>query len=158
MSETLTIAGAGQAVGRALGEQCAGELARAQIVATARTWLGVPFQHQGRSRAGVDCAGLLMAVAAERGLPVLEVTNYGRMPNPRRMGEELARQMDRIAVGQAGPGDALWLAWREQPQHLAIVTELGIVHAYESIGRVVEQPLDQTWRGRVRGAFRFRTG
>ena len=36
---------------------------RREIVAAARDWVGVPYRHQGRTRNGIDCIGLL----AERG-------------------------------------------------------------------------------------------
>jgi cell wall-associated NlpC family hydrolase len=32
------------------------------IVSAARSWLGVPWRHQGRTRQGVDCAGLVVLV------------------------------------------------------------------------------------------------
>lgn len=128
----------------------------ASVVDVARSWVGTPFLHQGRSRAGVDCVGLLVVVAQDLGLPIHDFTRYGRVPHPRRMGEELARQMDRISIGQAGPGDVFWLAWRDVPQHLAILTDGGMIHSFQTAGQVIEHPIDQTWRARVRGAFRFR--
>jgi len=135
---------------------------RERIVAAARSWLGTPFAHQGRIKGlACDCVGLAVGVARELGYPVIDVRNYGVNPNPRRMGEELDRQMDRIAIGQAEAGDLIWIAWREQsasPQHLAILTEIGLIHAYGGAPRVVEHPIDQAWRGRFRRAYRFRTG
>ena len=38
------------------------------IIAAARAWLGVPWRHQGRTRQGVDCAGLVVLVGREFGL------------------------------------------------------------------------------------------
>lgn len=35
---------------------------RERVVAEARSWFGVPWQHMGRSRGGVDCGGLLLVV------------------------------------------------------------------------------------------------
>ena len=127
------------------------------IVEAARKWVGVPFLHQGRTRAGVDCVGLLIVVALDLGLPVEDVKTYGKVPHPRIMGAELERQMDRIAVGQLSPGDVVWMAWRKVPHHLAIYTGDGLIHAFQNAGRVIEHPIDEIWRGRVRGAFRFRT-
>lgn len=126
------------------------------VVATARSWVGVPFQHQGRTRKGVDCAGLLIVVAQDLGYPVLDVRDYGRQPDPTRMGSVIGEQMDRISIGKAEYGDVLWIAWKRDPQHLCIVTDLGVIHSYEAIGKVTEHPLDQRLRGRVRAAFSFR--
>jgi cell wall-associated NlpC family hydrolase len=38
------------------------------IIAAARSWLGVPWRHQGRTRQGVDCAGLVVLVGRGLGL------------------------------------------------------------------------------------------
>ena len=36
-----------------------------EVVREARTWVGVPFRHQGRSRSGVDCGGIIVVVLRE---------------------------------------------------------------------------------------------
>ena len=33
---------------------------RREIVDAARNWVGVPYRHQGRTRNGIDCVGLLL--------------------------------------------------------------------------------------------------
>lgn len=38
------------------------------IVDTAREWIGVPWRHQGTTRAGVDCGGFIIGVAADLGI------------------------------------------------------------------------------------------
>jgi hypothetical protein len=43
---------------------------RAEIVSTARTWLGVPYHWGGSGRAGIDCSGLVMVVFAQFGVPL----------------------------------------------------------------------------------------
>ena len=48
------------------------------VVAQARTWLGTPWRHQGRSPRGVDCAGLVVLVARALGLADHDVAGYGR--------------------------------------------------------------------------------
>lgn len=54
-----------------------------EIVQYARTWLGVPWKHQGRSQRGVDCAGLLVMVADHFSLPYEDLMGYGRQPDGR---------------------------------------------------------------------------
>jgi cell wall-associated NlpC family hydrolase len=51
---------------------------RTDIVAAARTYLGVPWRHQGRTRAGLDCAGLIVMVARDLALSDYDSTAYGR--------------------------------------------------------------------------------
>lgn len=128
----------------------------ADIVAAARGWVGTPFHHQGRVKgAGVDCIGLVIGVARELGLlDGYDYTAYGRIPNPVVFGRELRANMDPVA-GPA-PGCVLWFAWSRAPQHVGIVSDTGLIHAFATAGRVVETGLDPQWLARSRGAFRFR--
>lgn len=129
---------------------------RADIVRVARSWVGVPYRHQGRSRAGVDCVGLLMVVARELGLSDYEFGTYRRLPDPRVLLGELAAQLERVAVADARAGDVWLMAWHADPQHLAIVADRGrIIHAYSQPRAVVEHIADAQWRERVRGAYAF---
>ena len=137
-------------------------ISRDEIVGMARGCIGTPYEHQGRvSNGTLDCAGTVVHIynmnAPKLGLPPYTKTNYGRMPNPKRMVEELRAHLIPIAVGEAREADVLHFAWKLNypAQHLAILTPTGIVHAHEGVGRVVEHPFTSEWRGRVRGAYRF---
>jgi hypothetical protein len=138
-----------------------------QIVTTARTWLGTRFHHQGRvkksenSQGGVDCLGLLIGVASERGLPLakLDETSYSHHPNTDKLQQILAENMQEIAIPQIQEGDILLLSIDSHPQHLAIVSNftngLGIIHAYAPARKVVEHSLDSWWCERIVAAFRI---
>lgn len=127
-----------------------------EVVAEARTWLGTPFRHQGRVKGEAgDCLGIVACVGKEKGGTDYDTLTYGRRPNPRRMSRLLGEHLVRIAVGEAGPADVLHMAWGSLPMHLAIVTDVGILHAWEGAGRCVEHPLDFIWRSRIRAAYRF---
>jgi cell wall-associated NlpC family hydrolase len=81
---------------------------RADIVAAARGWIGVPWRHQGRSRAGVDCVGLIVVVCRELGLSDYDSTVYGRDPDPTRfLGHFTAGGATRINPLEARNGDLL---------------------------------------------------
>jgi hypothetical protein len=43
-----------------------------------------------------------------------------------------------------------------EPQHLAVFEGDNVIHAYESIGRVVEHRLDDKWRKRIVRVYRFK--
>ncbi len=43
-----------------------------------------------------------------------------------------------------------------EPQHLGIVSDIGVIHSYAKARAVVEHALDPLWRSRIRGAYRFR--
>lgn len=50
---------------------------RAQVIAIAKSLLGVPYRHQGRARGGLDCAGLPLRCYEDVGLiPQLQLPNY----------------------------------------------------------------------------------
>jgi hypothetical protein len=53
-------------------------MTRAEIIERARTFVGLPWRHQGRTAAGLDCVGLVIAVGSSFGLPYEDKTGYGR--------------------------------------------------------------------------------
>lgn len=132
---------------------------RDQIVATARSYLGVRYHHQGRNRAGLDCIGLVLVVGWDLGLTALDYDGYGTTPDGAMMRAELEKHMRRIPVAEALPGDVLLMRWERDPRHLAIVTEMadgpGIIHAHnrKSNYGVVEHVIDATWRARAVAAY-----
>jgi NlpC/P60 family putative phage cell wall peptidase len=138
---------------------------RADIVAEARTWLGVPWRHQGwRRETGCDCVGLVRGVGHALGLidafdenPAnARFIGYAREPNPALMRAALDLHLVAIARRSAGPGDVLWLRFGNEPRHLAILTpDNQIIHALESVGKVVEHRLDARWAQRCIAAWRF---
>lgn len=130
---------------------------RADLVDAARAWLGVPYQHQGRTRHGVDCIGLLLCVAHALGLSAYETHAYSRNPSGYRMARLMAHHLTRIDFTQVGPADVLHLATVTEPQHVAIVSRahpLYVIHADSAAGRVVEVRLDERLLKRVRGSYR----
>lgn len=127
---------------------------RAQIVAAARKWTGTRYQHQGRSRAGIDCAGLIVRVAQDCGLPVMDMTGYAPTPDGKTLRAALDEQALRVVLYQ--PGDILLLRFEKDPQHLAIVTDKGMIHSYAGARKVVEHRIDETWAARIVAAYSFR--
>ena len=127
---------------------------RQDIVTTAREYLGVRWHHQGRNCAGIDCIGLVIAVTQRLGLSDFDTADYGRIPDGARLRAGLDLQLDRVAVWQ--PGDVLLMRFEQNPQHVAIVTDIGIIHAHVMMRKVVEHGLDDTWRKRIVGAYSFR--
>lgn len=55
------------------------------VVSAARAYLGTPFRHQGRTRTGLDCVGLVWAALNDAGLSVDQDTAYDRNPSWRRI-------------------------------------------------------------------------
>jgi len=146
---------------------------RAEYVEAARSFLGVRWQHQGRSEQGIDCVGLLVVPACRLGLlrPEDDVTNYPRQPDGEELSALLHRYCVRLARWQdAQPGDVLAIKYADQPQHVAIVTRAYdsrwgayIIHAFgntETGGKVVEHRVDNRWlhshMARIHAAFAVR--
>jgi len=126
------------------------------ITAEARSWLGVPFLHQGRSRAGVDCAGLVICVCRALGAlpPDFDVTGYTRQPD----GSMQAACERYLQPAQAAPGGIFVMRYEGEPQHMGFYADyrhggLSVVHAVHASGRVVEHRLDALWRRRVVASY-----
>jgi NlpC/P60 family putative phage cell wall peptidase len=125
-----------------------------RIITEANKWVGTRWHHQGRSRAGVDCIGLLVCVARGLGLPVMDETDYSHQPDGHRLQAALDNHMLRIAAPE--PGAVLLMKFTTNPQHVAIMADKSeIIHAYGHARRVVRHQLDATWAGRVVCCYRF---
>lgn len=126
----------------------------ADLIYNARALLGIPFRHQGRSRHGVDCIGLVVLSARACGLAVsADRTDYPRDPVGALQPALLARLS--VVTDAWRPGDVLLMRFGSEPQHVALWTGAGIIHAMARVGRVVEHDLDTKWRRRVVAVYRF---
>jgi cell wall-associated NlpC family hydrolase len=132
---------------------------RADVITCARGFVGVQYAHQGRSRAGLDCVGLLIVVARELGLADIHYTAYGREPRPVEMIQLLEAHLDRRHLLDARPGDLLLLDL-PVPCHLGILGRHAghetLIHAALRYGRVVEHGYDAGWVQKTRRAFAYR--
>ncbi|HKW82999.1 MAG TPA: NlpC/P60 family protein [Burkholderiaceae bacterium] len=124
------------------------------VVATARKYLGVRWHHQGRSRAGVDCAGLVVCVAHDLGLSEFDTSDYGRLPNGDTMRSLLREHCTELRADALAPGLVALMRFDGEPQHMGIVADYvhgghSIVHALAQRRCVVEHRLDELWRRRI---------
>jgi cell wall-associated NlpC family hydrolase len=133
---------------------------RRHVIAEARTWLGVPFLHQGRSRRGIDCSGLVIVVARELGLSRFDVTGYPRKPDG-TLRAHCDRELLRAPLDGFGLGDVLLFRDTElKERHLAIVGDhpaggFTMIHSYARNERVVEARLDEGWLHFLAAAYRL---
>lgn len=138
----------------------AASIDRSAIVSAARRYLGTPFRHQGRMLGeGVDCAGLLTCVAYDLRLRDVQITDYGRTPDPDRAREIIEAHMDPVTFQELAPGDVVSFVFVQSIQHYGLITDVSpirFLHAYLTVGRVVEQSLAGPWLHRLRGCYRFR--
>lgn len=132
---------------------------RDAIVAAARSYIGCRYHHQGRNRAGIDCAGLVVAVARDVGLSAADMSGYARIPDGKALKAHLDGQAKQVPISQRQPGDILLMKFeRGLPQHLAIVTDYGMIHAYagtRKTGEVVEHRIDDMWATRILAVYQY---
>ena len=132
----------------------------AEIVAAARGYLGVPWRHQGRTRAGLDCAGLIVMVARDLSLSDYDSTAYGRRAQGHAFIEPFRQTMDGVPLPEMQIGDVLLFADAAYPCHCGIVSERHqlphLIHAYALRRQVVEEPYAGEWPAKVKFCFRFR--
>lgn len=143
------------------GEDLRCRLPRASISASAlvteaRRWLDTPYLHKGRTIGrAADCAAPIVWLAHVAGIEYDESLNYGKVPHPGRMRAVLEKHLVSVPWHLMQDADVLFLSWKEQPHHLAIKTPVGMLHAFNLIGKVVEHPISDDWNRRIRGVYRF---
>lgn len=120
--------------------------------------IGTPFHHQGRVPGhGVDCVGLVILSFAAAGHEFKDYTAYGRHPNPRQLMEQLSSNgLVRIPSLEHEEGDVLLFQYRlNMPQHMAIATDVGMIHAWRTAGKVYEHPMNDLWLSRLHSVWRI---
>lgn len=142
--------------GRAIGAPLTG----ADVVRVARSFVGVRYVHQGRSRDGVDCIGLPRCVRDELGLPLLDAEpGYTRTSHSSEMLDFCRRNLLAINLANAAPGDLL-VQVNGRLRHMAIVGNypgggLSLIHAFLPNRKVIECRIGDDFMQLVRGCFRF---
>ena len=145
---------------------------RAEIQSAGRKWLGVRWQHQGRSRFGLDCGGIPIMIFRDLNYPHTDLEGYSRQPDGHTIDEHMSKLLDTKAVKDMKPGDLVLLGEDINfPCHLALVTELpandaarpgamdlALLHSHAAMSarKVVEHPMDDFWRSRIRKCWAFR--
>ena len=134
------------------------EVTGQMIVDAARTYLGVPFRHDGRNRDGIDCVGLVVCSLRDLGIDVTDQLGLGRFDSFETLCQTFELHAERVDGGML-LGDALVFRGRLMDNHVALYAGNGeMVHAYNgsSVGRVVVQPLDESWMARLARVYRLR--
>lgn len=146
---------------------------REQWVSALREYLGVRFTHQGRTRTGVDCVGLLACAANDLGIPnavYSKIITYARSPDSDMFKVEIAKLLvplpyNRLQAysAQFKPGDifAYWIDTDGRPRHVAVYTGVDsqgydtMIHAYAPKPHcVVEQRIEHDyWNPRLHSVW-----
>ena len=136
----------------------------AEIVTTARQFTGCPWRHQGRSREGVDCLGLVLLVAHELALTDFDTRDYARQAKDESMLEQCREHLIEIPRPDARPGDVPVMSFGNN-RHIGFFGDylhggLSIIHAFShSPRKVVEHRFTDDWlrgyKASLLACFRF---
>lgn len=133
---------------------------RDEVVELARSWLGVPWRHQGRNKLGIDCAGLVLLVAKEAAFFELEVGGYARSPDKQRFVNYFLEYMEQVPLLELKKGDVVLFRDRVSPTHCGIISEKHgvqhLIHAHALRKKVLEEPLQGEWSALWTHGFRFK--
>ena len=131
-------------------------ITRAAVLSAARACLGVRFRHQGRTRVqGLDCAGLVVHVCEQLGVPIEDCLNYAHDPDYRVLSRALHQHLTPISLHEIQPGDVLRFIAGSDPVHLGIATDIGVIHAAASHRKVVEHLLSNDSALRLVEAYKI---
>ena len=144
---------------RAIGPPLTDE-ERAAFIAAARSFLHVPFRHQGRSARGLDCGGLVVVSLVAIGRTPADVAAYGREPQGQGLHAACVANFGEPVFGpQMRAGDVLLMRFRGEPSHVGIVSDyplggFALIHSYAQVRKVTEHRMDAEWLGYVTEVFR----
>ncbi len=135
---------------------------RTAIIDAARSYIGAPWRHQGRSReSGIDCVGLPLLVGIELGYMDKGLTsaNYPRRPNNTFI--PLFREyLDTVIPADQQAGDILVFAESGHPCHCGFLSRtvhgLTVIHAHAYDRKVLEEPLETATVYLGKPVFRFK--
>lgn len=131
-----------------------------EVLDTARSYVGVPFKHMGRSKLdGVDCVGFLVLLGRELGAYDYDYLPYGRRGLPGRFLAKFEERLVRKPYGKVDMGDIVVLREGRYDCHCGLIAsmfgELTLIHAYFKKGQVLEQNYDSLWQGATVASFYF---
>jgi len=135
------------------------QLRRSDIIKECLNWLGTPWEHQGRSKLGCDCAGFVHMVGVSLGCDTKGLSDkptYGRDPDS-TMKSLLDKHLTKRKMVQRKPGTILFFGFGTHGQHLGIISnsEDTFYHGFEYEKCVVETRLDGRWIKRLCGVYDF---
>lgn len=132
------------------------------VIKEARTYLGTPWVHQGRTRKGVDCVGFIVLAFAKFNIPIYELKGYSRHPDGVLLRKTMSEQDHFKEVYNIQEGDVLLFRIRREPQHVGLVTnsntaDFGIIHSYNGgVKKVIEHDLADYWKKRIVAIYRLK--
>jgi len=124
-------------------------MTRDQIAAAALAYRGAPWRHLGRSITGMDCIGLVIAVARDVGAKPADFDlHYDRRPDGTMAGL-LRQHLQPVSVRRATTGTVVVIAAGLVGHHVGIMLDSErFIHAVNNRGVIVDV-FDHNWRQRI---------
>lgn len=119
---------------------------REDVIQTALTWSEVPWRHQGRTRRGIDCAGLVLNVGNDLGLMDYHVNNYPRNTNRDHFVNHFHNFGTKKQLKDRQRGDMILFRDGIYACHCGILDtdkhgNEYVIHAYQVRGKTIREPL-----------------
>lgn len=136
---------------------------REDIVAFARSKIGIRWKHQGRTDYGLDCVGLVVVCAKHFNFTQFDFTRYSPRPQSRKFIKAFydggCSRITPWSLTKLLPGDIVVMSYGIYPMHCGIyATRDGVptvIHS-SAIGRKVrEEDLVAPLSAQVFGGFRY---
>lgn len=131
-----------------------------QLIDEARKLTGTPWKHQGRSRRGVDCVGMVLLAAKNAGLDltkngVTDERKYGRGAQPLLL-ERVEQYCTRIESPIAGCLLFFEFYGERHPRHFGVFSEREtMIHADAKRGMVIEHGHRAHWIDRTHSVWKL---
>jgi len=126
-----------------------------KILDSARSWIGTRFRYHGRVKinqkncGGVDCLGFILGVADEIGakykgkpLSFYDNISYKKIPQKNQLRDAMDKYFININPKDIQIGDIALFQINKEIQHLAIISNVGLIHCYLQARGVVEHNLN----------------
>lgn len=138
-------------------------ITRAEVVATARAWIGTPFRDGQHVKGhGCDCAGLLIGIAKELGEvpPEFSVGPYKQSPDNGKLRKLLRTHLQSVDLPAMQSGDVVSFAYEGDEYHVGVLADyrhggLEVIHAVKQRGGVVSHRIDADWRHKINAAYSY---
>lgn len=121
-----------------------------ELIRAARSMLGAPWVHMGRSRSGMDCLGMIALSMRECGIDLFKLTDvpdrpYGRAADPRLI-TLIQERLTPAPQNTAGALAVFRFYGDRYPRHVGLIGEAGtVIHCNAKHSAVMEHGLRAHW-------------